>query len=103
MEEKSSSGSGKRVLREVAKLVEALKRYYDSHSDSYFMRAISVLFLFVGDIAYLMTFLLPKNRNLWVFGSWLGEEYTDNSKYLFEYVCKNENQMRVQPRNNGPA
>ena len=79
----------------MAKLIGALKRYYDSHSDSYFMRAIHVLFLLVGDIAYLMMLLLPKNQNLWVFGSWLGEKYTDNSKYLFEYVCKNHPELRA--------
>ncbi len=30
--------------------------------------------------------LLPRNRNLWVFGSRSGEHYDENSKYLFEYV-----------------
>jgi CDP-glycerol glycerophosphotransferase (TagB/SpsB family) len=86
---------GKVHFKKVAKLFEALKRYYDSHSDSYFMRAIHVLLLLAGDTAYLMTFLLPKNRNLWVFGSWQGEKYTDNSKYLFEYVCKNRPELRA--------
>ena len=89
------SACGKRVLQEVAKRFRASKRYYDSHSDSYSMRAIHVLFLLFEDIAYLVTFLLPKNQNLWVFGAWQGWEYTDNSKYLFEYVCKNHPELRA--------
>jgi CDP-glycerol glycerophosphotransferase (TagB/SpsB family) len=95
MEDKFRSGCRKRVLQEVANLFQALKRYYNSHFDSYFMRAIHVLYLLVGDIAYLTTSLLPTNHNLWVFGSWQGEEYADNSKYLFEYVCKNHPELRA--------
>lgn len=29
---------------------------------------------------------IPKNPEIWVFGSWNGELYADNSKYMFEYV-----------------
>ena len=30
--------------------------------------------------------LIPRNKNLWVFGAWFGEKYSDNAKVLFEYV-----------------
>lgn len=30
--------------------------------------------------------IIPKNRNLFVFGSWQGKLYADNSKAIFEYV-----------------
>lgn len=33
--------------------------------------------------------LIPKNKNIWVFGSWRGESFSDNSKALFLYVEKN--------------
>jgi len=33
-------------------------------------------------------FLVPRQKNLWIFGAWIGEAYADNSKYLFEFVCK---------------
>ena len=32
----------------------------------------------------------PRNPNLWVFGAWFGEKYTDNAKELFEYVTAND-------------
>ena len=35
---------------------------------------------------------IPRNKNLWIFGSWSGKKYSDNSKFLFEYVnlhCSN--------------
>src|SRR5690554_1888062 len=31
-------------------------------------------------------YLKKRDRNLWVFGSWRGKRYADNSKILFEYV-----------------
>ncbi|MFY0608229.1 MAG: CDP-glycerol glycerophosphotransferase family protein [Cyclobacteriaceae bacterium] len=34
---------------------------------------------------YLISFLIRKKTNLWVFGAWFGYRYSDNSKYLFEY------------------
>lgn len=32
--------------------------------------------------------VIPKKKNLWLFGSWEGKNYSDNSKYMFEYVIK---------------
>ena len=37
---------------------------------------------------YWLSLVIPKDKNLWVFGAWFGEKYADNSKYLFEYVNK---------------
>ena len=31
-----------------------------------------------------------RKPNIWVFGCWEGRRYDDNSKYLFEYILKNE-------------
>lgn len=33
--------------------------------------------------------ILPRNKKTWVFGAWVGEKYSDNSKYLYEYVKSN--------------
>jgi len=33
---------------------------------------------------------VPRNPNLWVFGAWFGEKYTDNAKNLFEYITIND-------------
>jgi len=32
--------------------------------------------------------LVPRNKKIWIYGSWLGYKYQDNSKYMFEYVNK---------------
>ena len=48
----------------------------------------------LGDLVYLVSHLVPKDKELWVFGAWFGEKYADNSKYLFEYVHKNHPEIR---------
>lgn len=30
--------------------------------------------------------IFPRNNKLWVFGAWYGTRYSDNARYLFEYV-----------------
>ena len=42
---------------------------------------------------FLVGIILPKSKNIWVFGSWFGNLYLDNSKYLFEYIKENENEI----------
>lgn len=37
-------------------------------------------------ILYYLSLLVPRRRDLWIFGSWFGYRYSDNSRYLFEYV-----------------
>ena len=32
--------------------------------------------------------LVPRKKNLWIFGAWYGKKYSDNSKYLYEYVLE---------------
>lgn len=46
-------------------------------------------------IYYSITYLIPKDKDLWVFGSWKGRNYSDNSKVLFEYVCKHKYNVRA--------
>ncbi len=43
---------------------------------------------------YLITKCIPKKNNLWVFGGWFGNRYSDNSKAFFEYI--NSEQRHVE-------
>ena len=40
---------------------------------------------------YIINFFIPKNKNIWIFGSWSGKKYNDNSRALYEYVCGKKN------------
>ena len=36
---------------------------------------------------YWISGLVPRRKDIWVFGSWDGKKFADNPKYLFLYVC----------------
>jgi CDP-glycerol glycerophosphotransferase (TagB/SpsB family) len=44
---------------------------------------------------FLRTLLVRRNPKLWVFGAWFGNRYSDNSKYVFDYVCEHEPTIRA--------
>jgi len=52
------------------------------------------LFYSMMDIVWLISGLVPKDKNLWVFGSWFGNKFADNSKYLFLSVKKYHPEIR---------
>lgn len=35
---------------------------------------------------YLLRLNVCRDKNLWIFGSWEGNRYDDNSRHLFEYI-----------------
>ena len=41
-------------------------------------------------MVYLVSCILPKDKNLWVFGAWFGRRYADNSRYVFEYAQRDK-------------
>jgi len=51
----------------------------------YYKNIIHNLIYLISRFLYL--FIKP-SKKIWVFGSWFGQKYSDNSRYLFEYVNK---------------
>jgi len=46
-------------------------------------------------LAYYASYAIPRSGNLWVFGSWGGQKFADNSKYLFLYTTRNHPEIRA--------
>lgn len=46
-------------------------------------------------VYYGITCLIPKDKSLWIFGSWKGKNYSDNSKALFEYVSREKKNINA--------
>lgn len=44
--------------------------------------------IFINNLLRLLSFN-RRDENLWIFGCWGGEKYSDNSKYLYEFVSHN--------------
>ena len=45
--------------------------------------------LFVKQIARVIAYLWPRDRNMVVFGAWMGKNYGDSPKYFAEYLLEN--------------
>ena len=43
---------------------------------------------FLTKFTPVISVIIPKKKKLWVFGCWFGRLYSDNAKYLFEYINK---------------
>ena len=66
---------------------EIMKNYITlDNVPKYLLIGISSIF---GYILFLISFLIPRKKNIWIFGSWYGKRFSDNSKYLFLYVANN--------------
>lgn len=53
------------------------------------LRPLKILFLFLLIPCYKFLGLLPRNKNIYIFSSWFGERYSDNSRILYEYINLN--------------
>tara|TARA_R110000744_G_scaffold379376_2_gene497232 strand:+ start:3846 stop:5030 length:1185 start_codon:yes stop_codon:yes gene_type:complete len=51
------------------------------------IKLISVLV--INLLFYMLSKVIPKNKDLWVFGAWFGQKYSDNPKFFFEFVNVN--------------
>ena len=54
--------------------------------------------LFFGILSFplfLLSFLVPRSRDIWVFGAWYGNQYTDNTSYLYEYVKETKPEIKA--------
>ncbi len=49
-----------------------------------------ILVFVAKNFAYILTFCVPKNKKIIIFGSWFGQKFADNPKYLFLAAMKDE-------------
>ncbi|RJP59535.1 MAG: hypothetical protein C4541_05790 [Candidatus Auribacter fodinae] len=47
------------------------------------------------DAVFLLGHIVPREKGLWVFGSWFGLKYWGNSRFFYEYVRRNHPEIRA--------
>lgn len=45
---------------------------------------------------YILSFLMPRNKKIWLFGSTFGRRFAENPRYLYLYVCQNKDKLSVK-------
>lgn len=46
---------------------------------------------------YWLSFLFPRNKKIWLFGSTFGRRFADNPKYLYLYVSQHRQEFGIRP------
>lgn len=46
---------------------------------------------------YWLSFLVPRNKKIWLFGSTFGRRFADNPRYLFLYTSQNREGLHIRP------
>lgn len=60
-------------------------------SISPFKFILKQLYKVLLNLPYLIANLFPRRKDLWLFGAWYGNKFSDNPKYLFLYSIKQPN------------
>ena len=60
------------------------------------MKRLLKYFLFVLFLPlWWIQIFIPRKNNIWIFGAWYGYRFSDNSRYLFEYVNTHHNEIKA--------
>lgn len=46
---------------------------------------------------YWLSFLVPRNKKIWLFGSTFGRRFADNPRYLYLYVSQHKEELSIRP------
>ena len=46
---------------------------------------------------YWLSFLFPRNKRIWLFGSTFGKRFADNPKYLYLYMSQHKHKLKIRP------
>lgn len=55
---------------------------------------MKIILYFLGNILYCISYVIPKSSKIWIFGSWGGQEFADNPKYLYNYIKDNKPEIK---------
>lgn len=46
---------------------------------------------------YWLSFLMPRDKDIWLFGSTFGRRFADNPRYLYMYANQNKDRLKLRP------
>lgn len=55
-----------------------------------------IVYYFVEIVLKTLLFIIPKKKDLILFGAWFGQKYIDNTKYVYEYMLEKEDMYDVR-------
>ena len=63
------------------------------------MRQITRVFKYFFLILYFplwkLQVFIKRSSNIWIFGAWYGQKFSDNAMYLYKYILENEPNLKI--------
>ena len=53
-----------------------------------------IFFCNIGSVIY--NIFKPRDKDVWLFGSWFGDRFSDNSRFLFQYLSDNKEKYGIK-------
>jgi CDP-glycerol glycerophosphotransferase len=61
----------------------------------FFLNFVKYFFGFFLNFLFLISFLIPKNKNIWIFSAWNGKKYSDNPKAIFSKILNGNRNIKA--------
>lgn len=55
-----------------------------------------LLCLLTNLLIYVLNLFIRRDKQIWLFGAWMGNIFSDNPRYLYQYVCENKAALSVK-------
>ena len=55
-----------------------------------------IIIILINTIIYMLSLIIPKSEKIWIFGSWYGNRFSDNSRYLYLYCTENRAKLGLK-------
>lgn len=55
----------------------------------------TILYLIIGNLIHFISYITPKSSKIWIFGSYAGKDFADNSKYFYNYIRLNHPEIKA--------
>lgn len=83
------------MINDIKSIYKEIKLFLSHFSISEIFKYILMVPLNIfKHIFYLSSFLVPRRKDIWLFGSWGGKRFGDNSKYMFLHVANNHKKIK---------
>lgn len=70
---------------------------FNNHFSRTLLQNVKVFFkVLLNILILLISFIVYKEERIWIFGSWFGEQFLDNTKYLFLYCDKYKQELALK-------
>ena len=60
-------------------------------------KVLKFIYVWIQNLCiFLLNLFIWRSKQIWLFGSWMGEKFADNSRFLFQYIDENKKTFGIK-------